>query len=381
MDSDTTQVGEDYAPGDWNPIEKAPPRFSCDQASLADNPYDYASSKRSTPSKPHSPFPPSQAEIQEQTGEKPWRSGDTRRYDMPKNGDGWQNNAMAEKYDNEMCDAWKDEAGLFSGAVTAFTTQSYHFIATQLANSTNPLPPSLAIPEFTVTQAQIRINVVWFLSLTVSLTTVLVGILCLQWLREFQRDAALPHKDAVALPQMRYEGLIQWHVPDILSILPLLLLQLSLVFFFIGILDLLWSLNTHVAACVSAAVGLVILFLIATTALPTLQHALTKDKHPRVAQCPYKSPQSWLFYSAGHWFFWLISSFNPPWSAFDSTRFHRLLKSSDDNSWLAYDMRWRNLRDAEAVSWGTPKTTRDSDDVVHGLHWINNTFALEPRPS
>ncbi|EDR04280.1 uncharacterized protein LACBIDRAFT_330779 [Laccaria bicolor S238N-H82] len=65
---------------------------------------------------------------------------------------------------------------------------------------------------------------------------------------------------------------------------------------------------------------------------------------------------------------------------FDSTRFHRLLKSSDDNSWLAYDMRWRNLRDAEAVSWGTPKTTRDSDDVVHGLHWINNTFALEPRP-
>ena len=113
------------------------------------------------------------------------------------------------------------------------------FIATQLANSTDPLPPSLAIPEFTVTQAQVRINIVWFLSLTVSLTTVLVGILCLQWLREFQRDAALPHKDAVALRQMRYEGLIQWHVPGILSILPLLL-QLSLVLFFIGLLDLLW---------------------------------------------------------------------------------------------------------------------------------------------
>ena len=248
------------------------------------------------------------------------------------------------------------------------------FIATQLANSTDPLPPSLAVPEFTVTQAQVRINIVWFLSLTVSLTTVLVGILCLQWLREFQRDAALPHKDAVALRQMRYEGLIQWHVPGILSILPLLL-QLSLVLFFIGLLDLLWSLNTLVATCVSAAVGMVLLFLMVTTALPALQHALTKDKHLRVAQCPYKSPQSWLFYRAGHWFFWLISSFNPPWSAFDSTRFHRLLKSADDNSWLAYDMRWRSLRDAEDISWGTPKTTRDSDDVVHGLHWINDTFA------
>ena len=115
------------------------------------------------------------------------------------------------------------------------------------------------MPEFTVTQAQIRINVVWFLSLTISLTIVLVGILCLQWLREFQRDANLPHKDAVALRQMRYDGLKKWHVPGILSTLPLLL-QLSLVLFFIGLLDLLWSLNTFVAAYVSAVVGMVMLF-------------------------------------------------------------------------------------------------------------------------
>ena len=41
MDSGTTQVGEDYTPGDWNPVEKVPLRFSFDQASPADNPYDY----------------------------------------------------------------------------------------------------------------------------------------------------------------------------------------------------------------------------------------------------------------------------------------------------------------------------------------------------
>ena len=234
------------------------------------------------------------------------------------------------------------------------------------------------MPEFTVTQAQIRINVVWFLSLTVSLTTVLVGILCLQWLREFQRDATLSHKDAVALRQMRYEGLTEWYVPGILSILPLLL-QLSLVLFFIGLLDLLWSINTFVAACVSAVIGMVMLFLIVTTALPALQRASTRDKHLRVPQCPYKSPQSWLFYRAGRRFFYIL--LHCFFRLFYRSRifflwYESLLQSIRDNNWLAYDLRWRTLRDAKDLSWqGQPMMIRDSDDVVHGLHWINKTFA------
>ncbi|EDR09582.1 uncharacterized protein LACBIDRAFT_326040 [Laccaria bicolor S238N-H82] len=392
--SDTTQVGEDHGPGDLNPIEE---RSNIDQASPADGPYDYASSRRSGPSNPRPPFTPSEAEVKEQMGEKPWRCGDPRHYDIPKNGDAWQKcHAMVEKHDNEMCDAWRDEvdkllifAGLFSGVVTAFTIQSYQwlhehsadssarllsFIATQLVNSTNPLPPSLAIAEFTVTQAQMRINVVWFLSLSMSLTTVLVGILCLQWLREFQRDATLSHKDAVVLRQMRYEGLTRWHIPGILSILPLLL-QLSLILFFVGLLDLLWSLNTPVAACVSAVVGMDMLFLIATTALPALQQVLTRDKHLRVPQCPYKSPQSWLFYSVGRWFFyfplrcyvWLTNQ--------SKISLPRLYESLCINNWLAYDERWRKLRNAEDLSWGEPMKICDSHDVVHGLHWINKTLA------
>ena len=38
--SDTTQVGEDYAPGDLNPTEKVTARFNIDLASPADGPYD-----------------------------------------------------------------------------------------------------------------------------------------------------------------------------------------------------------------------------------------------------------------------------------------------------------------------------------------------------
>ena len=49
--SDTTQVGEDYAPVDLNPTEEATVRLNIDQASPADGPYDHVgplSSKVST---------------------------------------------------------------------------------------------------------------------------------------------------------------------------------------------------------------------------------------------------------------------------------------------------------------------------------------------
>ena len=171
---------------------------------------------------------------------------------------------------------------------------------------------------------------------------------------------------------MRYEGLLAWHVPEILSALPVML-QAALVLFFVGLLDLLWSRNTVVAACVSAVVGIVLIFLIVTTALPAVQHALVASKHLRVYQCPYKSPQSWLAYRLGHTMFWLINSLNLRRSN-ESHRFHRLVKSAVDLNWMTFDMRWRQLRDAEEVVRGTAKKLRDSEDIIHGLQWINDTF-------
>lgn len=194
--------------------------------------------------------------------------------------------------------------------MTAFVIESYKwlqedtddislqllaFIAAQVANSSSTALPSALIPQpFSVSASEVRINSVWFLSLTLALTTVLIGILCLQWLREFQRDAALSHKDAVALRQMRYEGLLHWRVPDILSLLPILL-STSLVLFFFGLLELLWTRNKVVAVFITAAVGVAMMFLGVTTALPAVQYVTTRDPHLRVYQCPYKSPQSWIF--------------------------------------------------------------------------------------
>ncbi|PPR07529.1 hypothetical protein CVT26_013553, partial [Gymnopilus dilepis] len=348
-------------------------------------------------------------DARQEFGSVPWNCTEPGRYSPFQPGDAWQKcHNLAEKYDNDLCDAWKEEvdkllifAGLFSATVTAFLIESYKwlsedsndvaarllaFLATEqlkaqtasnISLTPSPsVPQNLILPPFTVSASSVRINVTWFLSLVLALSTVLIGILCLQWLREYQRDAALPHKEAVALRQMRYEGLLYWKVPQILSMLPVLL-QSSLVLFFAGLLDLLWSLgHFFVAGSVSAAVGLVMLFLGVTTALPAFQHAFTKDKHLRVPQCPYKSPQSWLCYCAGHILFWLITFLDVPWSKFDSPRFHRLLKSATDLDWIRFDLRWREFRDADKVVRGVPKKTIKSDVATFGTFTDTDTYPL-----
>ncbi|KDR75476.1 hypothetical protein GALMADRAFT_26854, partial [Galerina marginata CBS 339.88] len=105
---------------------------------------------------------------------------------------------------------WKDEvqnllifAGLFSAVVTAFVIDSYKGlkadpndkmidllsrIATRVENplNTTATPPPVEIP-FSPPSFVIRLNTFWFLSLVLSLSTVLLGIISLQWLREHQR--------------------------------------------------------------------------------------------------------------------------------------------------------------------------------------------------
>jgi len=112
----------------------------------------------------------------------------------------------------------------------------------------------------------------------------------------------------------------------------------------------------------------VMIFLAITSAFPAIQHALVKNRRLRVCQCAYKSPQSRLAYRFGHMVLWFIHYLNFRW-ANESQRFHRLLKSTADLGWMVFDMRWRQLRDAEVVR-GTAKTPRIR--TISSMN--NNTF-------
>lgn len=192
----------------------------------------------------------------------------------------------------------------------------YVHVSNQIANITNatPFTPEPFVPSASV----IRINILWFLSLILSLGSVLIGILCHQWIREYQRDVThVSYRAAIGIRQIRYQGYVAWYIPQIVSAVPLLLL-VSVTLFFVGILDLLHDRNPLVAYIVLAPTSFIIGFLCVTTMLPGIQllreismpapgHVsepppmaskappeLNEDVLP-VSQCSFKSPQAWLF--------------------------------------------------------------------------------------
>jgi len=199
---------------------------------------------------------------------------------------------------------------LFSAVVTAFVVQSYQLlqesstdvavaILSQIASQdgvTDRAAPT--VPPFSPTSSAIRVNILWFLSLILSLTTVLSGIVSLQWLREYLRyPTHCSPKQKFAIRNMRAEAFDRWYVPHILAGLPVLL-QIALVLFFAGLVDFLLQLHLIVAIPVIILVSSTLLFLLLTTILPSLQalyiiNSLRQDTAPN--QSPFKSPQAWAF--------------------------------------------------------------------------------------
>ncbi|KIM43427.1 hypothetical protein M413DRAFT_68915, partial [Hebeloma cylindrosporum] len=138
-----------------------------------------------------------------------WSYKEPHRYPIPRsNEDPWETllEPLLAK-DRVQCEAWKDEvqnllifAGLFSAVVTSFVVESskdlrsdpntllLSHIATLLANGANGTNASIPLElQFSPSPSSYRINTLWFASLVLSLTTVLVGIVSLQWIREHQR--------------------------------------------------------------------------------------------------------------------------------------------------------------------------------------------------
>ncbi len=168
-------------------------------------------------------------------------------------------------------------------AITSLLLQ----MSAQIAN--NALPKA-TIPTFSKPASAIRINIFWFTSLVFSLTAALVGLLVKQWLHHSLGNTGHSPREMARVRQFRRQGLDRWHVLDIVAFLPVLL-QLSLICFFIGLLDLLWVLDGLTAGIVSAFVVMSLLFLVVTT---TLLPAIHKD-------FPHQSPQAFALLLFEQW--------------------------------------------------------------------------------
>ncbi|KAK7051408.1 hypothetical protein VNI00_004908 [Paramarasmius palmivorus] len=232
--------------------------------------------------------------------------------------------AQVTKYDNGLVKGWNDDidtllvfAGLFSAVVTAFLIESYQWLhqdpqetaiilLTRISQQLNESQPTSSEPiPFVAEASSIRINCFWFLSLILSLTSALFGLLSKQWLREHQRDVPTrTSAEDLALKQLRRDSFEKWGVASFLSALPILL-EVALFLFFVGVLDLLRTLHpVPFGICLVAVAANVGLYFL-TTILPTItiprnqttfiQRCLFKELAYQFI-CPYKSPQAWAVY-------------------------------------------------------------------------------------
>ncbi|KAH9021076.1 hypothetical protein EDB84DRAFT_1580949 [Lactarius hengduanensis] len=241
----------------------------------------------------------------------------------------------AEKQDTQVVESWKGDTdgilvfvspvpvahilrlkrilktGLFSATVAGFLIESYKKlspdssdttnaflaqISVQLVNISNGTPlASVAVQSgqpFKPTASAVRVNVLWFLSLVLSLNCALSATLMQQWARRYQelaqRRGAFHRRG-----RMRayiFDGINRFGMARAVATMPTLL-HLSVFLFFAGLVEFLFPIYKSVAY---ATLGCIMVFVLAyavLTVLPTIY-----------LNCPYATPLSGVT--------WRISQFS-----------------------------------------------------------------------
>uniref|UniRef100_A0A0W0GB01 DUF6535 domain-containing protein n=1 Tax=Moniliophthora roreri TaxID=221103 RepID=A0A0W0GB01_MONRR len=145
----------------------------------------------------------------------------------PTRTESWERMLKEVRHDEDIVKGWRDDidtllvfAGLFSVVVTAFVIESYQWLDEDPADTTVTLLTHLISVQVNGSQTtsfeptpfkpdalSICINIFWFLSLSLSLTSALFGLLCKQWVREHQRDTTTRTPgEGLALRQLRRDS-------------------------------------------------------------------------------------------------------------------------------------------------------------------------------
>ncbi|RDB28602.1 hypothetical protein Hypma_015969 [Hypsizygus marmoreus] len=217
----------------------------------------------------------------------------------------------AEKHNRNLARSWKGDmdailifAGLFSASVTAFIVESYKTlsptqedtivvllarISQQLATMPNATSSATAftpydvIPEpFVPSTSALVCNTLWFLSLGFSLLCALSATLVEQWVRNYLQateSRPSPHERARICAYL-YQGLEKFRMAALVEVIPMLL-HISLLLFFAGLVEFLRPVN---AAMSALTLGMLIL-CVALYALATIIPIFRRD-------CPFHTPLS-----------------------------------------------------------------------------------------
>lgn len=138
-----------------------------------------------------------------------------------------------------------------------------------------PLPPP---PPFVPDRNDVIINMLWFLSLTLSILASFFTIAVQQWLRAYLLPSHLSTRDSLRLWSGRSSLLYWCQVPAIITFLPIIL-QIAVVLFLLGVYFLLRGLSHPITTAFAIVTGVPFLLYALSLPLPVLFPA-----------SPYKSP-------------------------------------------------------------------------------------------
>ena len=193
------------------------------------------------------------------------------------------------------------KTGLFSATVAAFIIESYKNLSPSsndttvtllaqisqqlagVAHETLPLNFTAARnASFKPTNSAVRVNVLWFLSLVLSLTSALSATLLQQWARrylELTQHRGAPHKRA-RIRAYVFDGVQGTNMYRAVEAMPLLL-HISVFLFLAGLIDFLFPINDTVAFYILGYISAFISAYAVLTVLPNL-----------ILNCPYRTPLS-----------------------------------------------------------------------------------------
>ncbi|KAL0959359.1 hypothetical protein HGRIS_014613 [Hohenbuehelia grisea] len=132
-------------------------------------------------------------------------------------------------------------AGLFSAVLTTFVAQTSQSLSNNYSGVSASLLSELVLMQRAIAEGapvssvppsdttsgpshgDVWVNGLWFISLTLSLSTALLAVLVRQWLHQYTAITSGTSRNRSLIRQYRYDGLIKWHVPLIISLLPVFL--------------------------------------------------------------------------------------------------------------------------------------------------------------
>ena len=157
-----------------------------------------------------------------------------------------------------------------------------------ISNGENFPPPLL--DSFKPPRYAIHVNVLWFLSLVITLSCGLGATLVQQWVRRY--DRLTQHSDTpahrVRVRTFLFHGIKEFHVRLIVENISLLL-HAAIFLFFAGLIEFLLNINDEVAHVVLGVVCLFAAIYVTLTFLPVI-----------FQQCPFQTPLTSIFWYIGH---------------------------------------------------------------------------------